>query len=85
MSNPQYAPAQQFVNQLVTEGSYRVRGLKKPNAVTIPSTSERVHWSSAKLTSGQEVKDIFQGCEAALMFITPADLSEATSLTRSFL
>ncbi|MFB8789460.1 MAG: nitric oxide synthase oxygenase [Potamolinea sp.] len=85
VSNPQYAPAHQFVNQLVAEGSYQVRGLKKPNGVTVASTSERVEWSSAKLTSGQEVKDIFQGCEAAFMFITTADLSEATTLTRSFL
>jgi nitric-oxide synthase len=66
-------------------GNYQVRGLKKTNAVTVPSASERVEWSSAKLTSEQDVKDIFQGCEAAFMFITPADLSEVTSLTRSLL
>lgn len=85
VSTPQYSPAQQFVNQLVAEGSYQVRGLKNSNAVTVPSASERVEWSSAKLTSGQDVKDIFQGCEAAFMFITPADLPGATGLTRSFL
>ena len=85
VSNPQYAPAQQFINLLTTEKNYRVRGLKKPNAVAAPPTSEKVEWSSTKGTFGQEVKDIFQGCEAAFMFVMPADLPHLTQLTRTFL
>ncbi len=82
-SNPQYAPAQHFVNLLVSTGSCRVRGLKRPDAVVLPPTPEMVEWSSANLTSF-EVKNIFEGCEAAFMFLMPADLPQVRQLTRDF-
>lgn len=80
-SNPQYTPAQQFINLLTATGKYRVRGIKKPNAVALPSIADPVEWSSAKSTSLSEVKDIFQGCDTACMFVMPADIVE----TRNFM
>lgn len=79
-SSPQYAPAQQFINLLTATGKYRVRGIKKPEAVALPSIADTVEWSSSKSTSLLEVKDIFQGCDTACMFVMPADIVE----TRNF-
>ena len=84
VSNPQYAPAQQLVKELAASGC-RVRGLKRPEAVVLHSTPETVEWSSAALTSAPEVRAIFQGSAAAVMFVMPADVQQITQLTRSFL
>jgi nitric-oxide synthase, bacterial len=85
-SNPQDAPVQKFLDILATKKCYQVRGLKKQNAVAPPS--EIVEWSNCRdaiesLFTG-EVKDIFQGCEAALMFVMPHDIPQEMRLTRNF-
>lgn len=50
----------------------------------LPGTLERVEWSKVNLTSPEEVKNLFQGCEVVIMFVTPADLHQVIQLTGSF-
>ncbi|RAM50077.1 MAG: nitric oxide synthase NOS, partial [Hapalosiphonaceae cyanobacterium JJU2] len=87
-SNPQYTPAQQFINLLTARGKYLVQGIKKPNAVVPPSIANTVEWYSTKSNSLLDVKDIFQGCDTACMFVMPADIVDTRnfgSLQRTFI
>ncbi|HEY9711660.1 MAG TPA: NAD(P)H-binding protein, partial [Oculatellaceae cyanobacterium] len=85
VSDPEYAPAKQFFQALESSGHYNVRGLNRSNTTIASTTPGTLEWSSANITNTEAVKDFVQGCEAAVMFVMPADLSEVKQLTRSFL
>jgi len=84
-SETKYAPAQQLIHWLESSAHFQVRALKRSNAGLAFTTSTGVESSNLNGTSFLGVQDIFQDCEAAVMFIMPADLSEVEQLTRNFL
>ncbi|MDF5714951.1 MAG: hypothetical protein PUP93_13965, partial [Rhizonema sp. NSF051] len=71
---PHYIPAKKFVDLLASSGHFQIETLRRINGAVAFTTLGKV-----------ETKDIFSGCEAAFMFVMPADLSQEKQFTRSFL
>lgn len=74
VSDPLYIPAKKFVDLLASSGHFQIETLKRINGAVAFTTLGLV-----------ETKDIFSGCEAAFMFVMPADLSQVKKFTHSLL
>ncbi|GAA6620393.1 hypothetical protein [Scytonema sp. NUACC26] len=86
VSESEYAPAKQFIHLLgKSSGSFQIHVLKPSDVLSVPTTSEEVELTPDNSTSLEAVREVFQNCEAAVMLIAPADLSQVKQLTHSFL